>query len=984
MGYIIKRHKDFVNIDFDKNVELYRKNTEPIIIKEAIHNDVTLSNSLMGQLFGWIFSKIGAKIKQGQMKNLLQELAQEFSTGQRQAIASESITQKDTIYTSIVALNNKINEDNVDINKFKKDLNNSISDIEKILEQKNVEPTIKTLAKDVVNKLKTIAGEEEEIDDIDDTEDGLDDEIIEDSIKYPKQLTLIKEDASFILSNILEKSLNKSVSIIDESNLYIENLHCLNYKDVENYFHSMNIDVTIKESIMTINSYDRKEYVLENSNSISDILYDLSSSVGDILYAPVELGNNIVSDVIGVGFSTQSDVEEKSRPVYAAIINAVNGKVRKSGEPTPINFTKYLAFAKKIQDKRLISDLNNIVNAMNKFEASKNDVSGFKASFNQLVRSLNSLFSYLEVKIEEDSQREREREEKKSATATEQKENTTDTGIYLPKDSNDVVSINTARFKKLGNTKTSITWLNKNDEEKNGFINPNQPEDLDEEVGKISVITVSGGTVAIDGKKVINVGGVDTPNGILNRDQEKVRKQRELSKDKIKNYIDREALHIINKPVKFYKTNLKGEKVIDKDTGDYTVVTGTVASYDTQLKELTAINNLIIKYGKDDKPREVVNAIDNIIEIDGKVFNREQDVERIKNLFKRLFPNMNDYEKEVRISEREKKRLLDKISVKARDTKTLINPLKVLKIFGRAHDKYTVEDYDSIPDGRQGSTLQGKGKGVNKKKNYKKMPDGSGRQTTLFRQWNEGVIDLLDEYGDYVPDELKKFIIKILNDNVLFGNSGAQAKLLQDYFNIKVDMKDLISSKGSKMTSATPTKTDVYIESKDTVGKFEKPTTETLQMKKENFKNLPFILEGKVGSTEVSYICYYLDTMDDLILFKFKGNNMDFLNNYKRSEQQLEDKSFSGTEGTDVLIGAIKTPSGANKDLRKGSDVTIWFTENSLTEPIKSGKLAITDVYYLVGINDNNIMRLDTKTPGTMYNDSNIDIKYIKQKFKGI
>lgn len=269
------------------------------------------------------------------------------------------------------------------------------------------------------------------------------------------------------------------------------------------------------------------------------------------------------------------------------------------------------------------------------------------------------------------------------------------------------------------------------------------------------------------------------------------------------------------------------------------------------------------------------------------------------------------------------------------------------------------------------------------------MPDGSGRQVTLFKQWNEGVLDLLQEYGEYIPDTLKKFIINVLNDNTIFGNGGAQAKMLQDYFNIKADKEDLGIGEGGVASSEKKktTQTDIYVETKDTKGVFKVPSNNSLQLKKENFEKVPFIIEGnQKGQEPTSYVCYYLGTVNNLVLFKFKTNNIDFLNNYKRQEQVIEEPdNMKGNVGTEVMYGAFPIPRGSNKDLSVGDDMPIYFIENTLEgNPKGPGIFGIDKVMYLQGESDGGVMRLDVKNPPKQYGDVQHELKIVQKKFSNI
>jgi len=558
----------------------------------------------------------------------------------------------------------------------------------------------------------------------------------------------------------------------------------------------------------------------------------------------------------------------------------------------------------------------------------------------------------------------------------------TDTEVPLTWDNKGRLSINDKQFNKLGDSGTEIKFLKNDNSIVNGKINPNQPEDIDEEIGLINIFTSSGTTVAIDGSKIRELGGIETPKGILNRGHYDARKKREVEQSDWKQSVE-ELGWLLGKDIEYKKDN--------------ETKSATVLNKEEQLKDKGIPGGLKVKSpdseGKKGNVYFLKDIKSKIITQNGKnvdTKNLLHNRDYVQSMLNSLFSDDKEYERELIINERDKKDLLNDIKHKAKNNETLINPIQVMQIFNKAHYKYTVEEYESIPDGKQGSSLQGKGKGVNKKKNYKKMPDSSGRHVALFKQWNEGVLDLLQDYGEYIPDALKKFIISVLNDNTLFGKGGAQAKLLHDYFNIKVSKEEVFSDgydndgDGKKKS----TKTDIYIETKDTSGVFKQPKSSSLQLKKENFKDVPFIIEGnQKGESATSYVCYYLGTAPNgLIIFKFKTNNIDYLQNYKRSEQDLtEPEDMKGNIGDEVMYGAIPLPKGSNKDLRINSEVPMYFTDMSLQEEVKGpGTFGIDNLYYLQGESDGGVMRLNTKNPDSSHGDEQHDFRLVQKKFENI
>ena len=154
----LRTHIDFakhVNEELDLNIpkEEFER------IDEAFENDVTLSNSLVGQLFGWIFRKIGGAVEKGKMNYLLKELANEFGKGQYSAVRHKSIAKKNLLYSTIVGLKKMANDKELSEEEFEKKfpklLDSSIEDIRELIEGKGDvrisedNPEMMKVAKDV-------------------------------------------------------------------------------------------------------------------------------------------------------------------------------------------------------------------------------------------------------------------------------------------------------------------------------------------------------------------------------------------------------------------------------------------------------------------------------------------------------------------------------------------------------------------------------------------------------------------------------------------------------------------------------------------------------------------------------------------------------------------------------------------------------------------------------------------------------------------
>lgn len=978
----IKSHKDFAK-HINKALYLNIPEEELEKIDEAFQNDVTLSNSLIGQLFGWIFRKIGARIKKGQMNALLEELANEFGKGQYSAVRHKKIAKKNAVYSTIVGLKNLVNDDSIDDDKFEKkfskELDNALEEYRELIEGKGdvkiEDPELMKVAKEFYAKLNKLSDnpvdlkpeltEEDEAGENVEAEAKLNanslDESLKPNIKLFDMLVFSGDSKLDVIATNLEHQLPGKDIIVGHNLIRIKESN-LSFDDIDKYFKALNMSVELINDSIIIENYDRYGMLFEEKNE-QPFLVGLQDFITYIMTRNIKLPKG--SSTLGsVGMKTEKDFEEKGEGVYNAL--------KKIYEEGTLN--NDIEQANKLGHSKLSKLLKSASMSLSDLMETQSDSTGFRSAFSKFKSSLLSARELISTEIEKNPTKYFNDEKEESGGDSEHK--TVVDNVELGSDNKGRLELNDKHFNKLGNAGTKVAWTKSDGTEGRGKINPNQPKDIDEEIGLINVILDNGGTSAIDGDKITKIIGSDGKeqeiNGILNRGHKKARERRKTEQSEWEKNVDILSWYL-DKEIEYEKNgNIKKAHVLPKEE---------------QLKDKGTVGGLKVRGPNNstfflDNIEDVVKVADDVeIDPEHKLANRSL----VKSMIDSLFTDDKLYERELILNERDKKDLLNDIKHKANNNETLINPLQVLKIFNKAHHKYTVEDYSSIPDGSQGSTLQGKGKGVNKKKNYKKMPDGSGRQVTLFKQWNEGVIDLLESYGEYIPDKLKKFIISVLNDNTIFGNGGAQAKLLQDYFNIKVNMDDVLSDNTGRGTTDKnkASKADIYIDTKDTIGVFGKSKSGSLQMKKENFNKVPFIMKGEIENVgETALVCYYMGAMNDNILFKYKENNIYFLNNYKREEQIIKDQKFVGIAGDEVKYGLMKTPKGANKDLKEGDIITIWSSDVNLEEEVERFNFKISGLYYLKGENDGGVMRLDTKRPKSEYDDiQQEDIKKAWQKF---
>lgn len=169
---------------------------------------------------------------------------------------------------------------------------------------------------------------------------------------------------------------------------------------------------------------------------------------------------------------------------------------------------------------------------------------------------------------------------------------------------------------------------------------------------------------------------------------------------------------------------------------------------------------------KDNKADDELNNLVNSIE-DETVTTKKSDKltqEQLIKLFDAYYPKttIDTYVEETVISATEAKKLNAVLLKNASsNNKQFINPIAVVKIFNKA------EMY--------GYSINAKNKESGK--NGRELDD------TLYLQWNQGVLTLLENYKDYIPTNLVEFINKMLSkDN--FMNDKAQQELLAKYFNV--------------------------------------------------------------------------------------------------------------------------------------------------------------------------------------------------------
>ena len=133
-----------------------------------------------------------------------------------------------------------------------------------------------------------------------------------------------------------------------------------------------------------------------------------------------------------------------------------------------------------------------------------------------------------------------------------------------------------------------------------------------------------------------------------------------------------------------------------------------------------------------------------------------------------VFDQDQEYKEKMTISEEEMNDLHESMKSKVEDQKDVVDPIAILRIFNRAYNSFSItkDQYNAL-DGKYSPKIAAR------KKSYYEVLENTARHTKLFQEWNDGVLALLQQYGEYISKHTKKFIITMLDDNKLFGNKGA-------------------------------------------------------------------------------------------------------------------------------------------------------------------------------------------------------------------
>jgi len=320
-----------------------------------------------------------------------------------------------------------------------------------------------------------------------------------------------------------------------------------------------------------------------------------------------------------------------------------------------------------------------------------------------------------------------------------------------------------------------------------------------------------------------------------------------------------------------------------------------------------------------------------------------------------VFPNDSEYKRQMTISKTEMDDLQSKMKSKVEDQKDVVDPIAILKIFNRAYNSFTItkEEFNDLSNKYSPRVAS------RKKAEYELIGD-SAREKKLFQEWNDGVLSMLQQYGDFLSSHTKKFIIKMLDDNHLFGNNGAQAKLLSEYFNVPLD--DI--KKGMKDTNK-PGEHRSRITEDNTV-KFS--SVNNVEMNTDKIRRVPFIMEIVNGNGERKMMSVFPITANkgrDSSSLKVKyssGNDYGFLLNYMQGINVdldtglLEDMGMNGEDNSPVYTADFISDNGfleKNKrykltNIRRVTDDKGYGDEN----------VEISKIFMLLGAKDEGLYRL--------------------------
>lgn len=322
-----------------------------------------------------------------------------------------------------------------------------------------------------------------------------------------------------------------------------------------------------------------------------------------------------------------------------------------------------------------------------------------------------------------------------------------------------------------------------------------------------------------------------------------------------------------------------------------------------------------------------------------------------------IFPNDQDYKNFMQISDSELEEVHQKLLSKKEDQKNVVDPITILKIFNRAYNSFSItkEEYDSFSE-KYSKKVAGR-----KKSRFEVIGD-TARDKKLFQEWNDGVLSLLQQYGDLLNKPTKQFIIEMLDDNKLFGNRGGQSKLLSKYFNVPLDD----ATKKVNKIKDSPGEHRVRVTEDNSI-KFQ--SVKNIEMNTDKIRRIPFIMEVVLDDGTRTMITIYplsASKSKDISNIKVKfviGKDYGFIKNYMKginvnlNEENLKDElKMNSDDTTPVHIGKILSDNGFIE--KNNSYKLTEIRKLKDDEGISDKNIDVYQIYMLLGEKDEGMYRL--------------------------
>lgn len=344
--------------------------------------------------------------------------------------------------------------------------------------------------------------------------------------------------------------------------------------------------------------------------------------------------------------------------------------------------------------------------------------------------------------------------------------------------------------------------------------------------------------------------------------------------------------------------------------------------------------------------------------------SKEEDTEdnddirqKIDEKMDSIFSQDEVYKKEMTVSENEMKDIQNKMKTKTENQKDVVDPIAILRIFNRAYNSFSItkEEYNDLSNKYRPRV-------ASQKKAQYEIIENSARDKKLFREWNDGVLSMLQQYGEYLNKTTKKFIITMLDDNHLFGNKGAQAKLLSEYFEIPLE-----DSKSKLKDIDRPAEHKVRM-TEDNIIEFK--SVKDIEMNTDKIRRIPFVLEVLINGRREKLTAYPLNankSKSGISSLKVKytiGEDFGFLRNYMEgidkdfNTKTLTDIGMVDNNDTPIFVGNFLSDNGV---LQKNNEYKLTeinrLSDNSGSDDIR---MEINEIYMLLGRSDEGMYRLPT------------------------